>query len=272
MMIKPIIVFREHKLKPMPLTIQYCSDLHLEFKDNKAFMKANPLQPAAPVLVLSGDVVPFSMLDRCQDFFSYLADHFETTYWIPGNHEYYHSDAADRSGVLHENIKSNVHLVNNKAFVHDGVKLLMTTLWSKISPAHEWEIERSMNDFHLIKHAGHRFSAWHYNELHSASIAFLQGEIAASGNDKTIVATHHVPTYMHYPPLYKGNILNEAFATELHDMIEPSGIAGWIYGHHHSNIPAYKIGQTHMLTNQLGYVHCGEGAGYENPAVFTVGG
>ena len=36
------------------------------------------------------------------------------------------------------------------------------------------------------------------------------------------------------------NILNEAFAVELADMIEVSGVDYWIYGHHHLAIPEFK--------------------------------
>ena len=238
----------------MAVNIQYASDLHLEFLDNKAFLKQNPLLPAADTLVLAGDVVPFFSLDKHKDFFNYLSDHFETTYWLPGNHEYYYADIAKRNGTLNESIRSNVFLVNNVAVQVSNVKLLLSTLWSRISPANQWEIERSMNDFHKIRYKGYRFSTDQYNLLHEECLTFIQSELKKGGTEETVVFTHHVPTFLHYPEQYKGDILNDAFAVELFDLIETSNIAYWGYGHIHCNTPPFNIGNTTMVTNQLGYV------------------
>ncbi|MEJ7820920.1 MAG: metallophosphoesterase [Chitinophagaceae bacterium] len=240
------------------MKIQYASDLHLEFRHNKEFIKANPLVPNGDVLVLAGDIVPFAIMDKFKDFFSYVSDNFQTTYWVPGNHEYYHFDAATRSGVLCENIKSNVFLINNTSVLQQDTKLIFSTLWSNISPANQWQIERGLSDFQVIKYNGFRFSSEWYNQLHSDSLNFITQEIQQSNASKTIVVTHHVPTFLNYPPQYKGDILNEAFAVELFDIIESSSINYWIYGHHHFNTPDFKIGNTSLLTNQLGYVHRNE--------------
>lgn len=247
----------------MPLKLQYASDLHLEFPANKEFLKQYPLLPVAEVLVLAGDIVPFVVMDKHKDFFSYVADHFETTYWLPGNHEYYHLDIAEKSGVLNEKIRSNVFLVNNTSVVHGNAKLLFSTLWSKISPAHQWQIQRSLNDFHLVKHKGFRFTTEQYNQLHEESLIFIQNELKTVNGEKPVVFTHHCPTFLNYPEQYKGDVLNEAFAVELYDLIEASGIAYWAYGHHHCNTSEFSIGDTKLITNQLGYVQLNENGYFE---------
>lgn len=242
----------------MDLKIQYASDLHIEFPENEEYIKEHPLKPVGDILVLAGDILPFNSLHKHRGFFSYLADHFEITYWIPGNHEYYHSDIECKSGVLNEKILNNVFLVNNTSVVHQNIRLLFSTLWSNIGHYNRNRIKSRLNDFRLIKHNGDRFTIDHYNQLHQECVQFILHEISNSHDERLIVATHHVPTYINYPEFYIGDALNEAFATELSDLIKENKIDSWIYGHHHANIPEFGIAKTGMLTNQVGYVHRNE--------------
>lgn len=244
------------------MLLQYASDLHIEFPENKKFLQLHPLQPRGEILVLAGDVVPFVLLDAHKDFFRYVSDHFETTYWLPGNHEYYHFDIAEKSDVLNEKIHSNVFLVNNTSVVHGNTRLIFSTLWSNIRPGYRWQIERSMNDFQLIAYGGYRFSAERYNQLHAESLAFIKHELKQTQEKEIAVFTHHCPTFLNYPAQYKGDVLNDAFAVELFDLIESSGIASWVYGHHHGHTPEFTIGKTRLLNNQLGYVHSHEQEGF----------
>lgn len=210
--------------------------------------------PVGDILILAGDIVPFAVIDKFKDFFDYCSANFEATYWIPGNHEYYYYDIATKSGVLNENIRSNVHLVNNISIIQNDIKLIFSTLWSKIQLTNQWQIEQNMSDFHVIKHHKNRFTATHYNQLHEECLHFITSELQNNTQTKSIVVSHHVPTFLNYPAQYKGSILNEAFAVELLDLIESIGPDYWVYGHSHSNTNDFKIGKTSLLTNQLGYV------------------
>lgn len=254
----------------MAIKIQYASDLHLEFSENREFIKQYPLQPVGDILILAGDIVPFSVMDKHKDFFNYVSDHFEATYWLPGNHEYYGFDISTKSGVLNEKIRSNLYLVNNTSVDHDDKRLIFSTLWSHISDGNQWQIERSMNDFHLIKYGKYRFSSEKYNTLHKTSLAFIQDELKSAKESNIAVFTHHCPTFLNYPEQYKGDILNEAFAVELFDVIESSNIDYWAYGHHHSNIPEFSIGNTKLITNQLGYVQRNEHRLFETNKVIVL--
>lgn len=240
------------------MILQYCSDLHLEFPQNEAYIKANPIKPVGDILILAGDVTLFTRIDRQKDFFNYISDHFKEAYWIPGNHEYYQSDISNRSGSFEEKIRSNVYLVNNAVKNFGTNQLIFSTLWSSISLLNGWRIERGLNDFYQISYNGKRFQIPDYNDFHENCLTFLRDALEADTKGKKVVITHHLPTFKHYPPEYKSDYLNEAFATVLDDLILDTTPDYWIYGHHHRNIPEFKIGHTKMLTNQLGYVQQNE--------------
>jgi len=240
------------------MKIQYCSDLHLEFPANKKYLKADPIKPEGELLLLAGDIIPFVEMEKEHDFFNFLSDSFEHTYWIPGNHEYYRSDISVRTGSFHENISSNVSLLNNTTIEHNGVRFLFSTLWSKINPALEFVIQKSMADFRLIKNKERKITVDDYDHLHEDCQAFLVKELSNVSNQKTIVVTHHLPTLFNYPEKYRYSDLNTAFATELFDLIEPSNVDYWIFGHSHEVVPDFRIGKTTLTTNQLGYVEYGE--------------
>lgn len=252
------------------MKIQYCSDLHLEFSANREFLLKHPVKPMADVLVLAGDVMPFAHLERYQDFISYLSDHFETVFWIPGNHEYYKSDIQQRIGTFEEKIRENVILLNNTVKSFGDVQLLFSSLWSAISPENAVMIEKALYDFKLIRKGDRLFNTVDFTNLFSENFDFLKQAVSVDTQFKKVVVTHHVPTMLHYPAQYKGSVVNQAFATELSDFIQESEIAYWIYGHHHYNSPDFTIGNTKLLTNQLGYVQKKEHLGFKNGLILEL--
>ncbi len=236
------------------MKIQYCSDLHLEFPENQKFLRRNPLKPVGDILILAGDVVTFRNLTKAREFIDFICDHYSAIYWVPGNHEYYGFDVSWKPNPLCEKIRDNFYLVNNQSIVVGGVKLVLTTLWGLIDPQHAGDIQRSVSDFSVIAYGRRRFTSQDFTFLHKESLSFLRTALREKGAEPFVVVTHHVPTLMNYPIFYKNSPLTEAFAVELFELIEESGAACWIYGHHHVNTPEFSIGQTKMLTNQLGYV------------------
>lgn len=252
------------------MKIQYCSDLHLEMPANAAYMKKWPLEPEGEVLILAGDILPFSLHKTEAEFIDYIADHFGMVYWVPGNHEYFGIDAATVANPLLEKLRSNVWLGNNQVLVHKDVSLICTTLWSKINVINALDIQRSVTDFRNIEWEGKRFTTREFNQLHNQSMTFLKGALTEVSTEKKIVVTHHVPTLQNYPNRYKNSPINGAFVTELFELVHDSGAHFWIYGHHHYNIPAFTIGSTTLLTNQLGYVQRGENNWFNRRAVIEV--
>ena len=152
----------------------------------------------------------------------------------------------------------NVFLVNNTWANHGSAKLIFSTLWSKISPDKAWGIQNGLNDFHVIQSGNSRLSTMEYNKLFDENFNFLKTAVEGNTREKCIVITHHVPTFKHYPLEYLASPINQAFATDLDEFIELSAIDYWIYGHHHRNLADFTIGNTQLLTNQLGYVKVNE--------------
>jgi len=156
------------------MIIQYCSDLHVEFRENLRYITNNPLSPLGDVFILAGDVITFTRIKVQQSFFDYLSANFKVTYWIPGNHEYYDGDINERSGSIKEKIRDNVLLVNNQSFVHGTTRTICSTLWSHISEFTRTRAENSISDFNAILLNGKRFSTDDFNELHKTNLAFLK--------------------------------------------------------------------------------------------------
>lgn len=250
------------------MKIQFASDIHIEFPENREYIVKSPLRPEGDILILNGDIVPFSEIDEHSDFFNYISDHFKITYWLPGNHEYYHSDLSEKPLTLNEKIRSNVILVNNITVVtNNKINLIFSTLWSRINPLRQYEMHLAYSDFRVIRNQGQVISIDDYNSMHAACRKFLETELGKPGEGTTVVITHHMPTFMNYPEEYRNSPLSEAFATELSGLIIDSEPEYWIFGHHHSNEGDFNIGKTRLLTNQVGYVMYNEQKGF-NPGKY----
>ena len=104
--------------------------------------------------------------------------------------------------------------------------------------------------------------------MHQESVSYLQSAFSVLSDNpidvKNIVITHHVPTMLNYPAKYVGSPLNEAFATNMNEFIERSAAEYWIYGHHHAAVSPFLLGNTKMVTNQLGYVSRHENLNFQS--------
>lgn len=234
--------------------IQYCSDLHLEFKANQKWLEENSLQCEGDIMIIAGDLFYLGEDFKSLVFLDYLSQNFKETYILPGNHEYYGGYDVDlHLEPLNEPLRENVWLVNNCVVKKPSIRLIFSTLWSRIEK-NIVPILFGMVDFRRIRFQDKRLTIDHYNHLHDISLEFLKSELQAGSSKKQLVISHHLPSEMCNADEFKGSQLNEAFCVDLTPMIMDSNIDAWIYGHSHRNIPEFKIGNTLMLTNQLGYV------------------
>jgi predicted phosphohydrolase len=101
------------------MRIRYASDLHLEFRENTLYLQENPLPVNGDILILAGDILLFGKNKLKQHpFFDWCADHFQETYIIPGNHEYYgETELSDSLTDFEYFLRPNVRYLNNKCIV-----------------------------------------------------------------------------------------------------------------------------------------------------------
>lgn len=126
-----------------------------------------------------------------------------------------------------------------------------------------------MNNYSQILYNKRRLIPQNINDEFEKNFAFIQRAVNKSDAEKIVVVTHHLPTFSALEQIHAGDGLNAAYATELGNYIADSRIAVWIYGHsHHST--GLMIGNTHLVSNPLGYIFCGENANFNDSALIEV--
>lgn len=250
--------------KPLTLRIQYVSDLHLEFPQNRKWLEEHPLDVTGDILLVAGDSAYLDQPGSGQnsysqyDFWDWASSHYKQVIVCFGNHDFYgYYDLATMTDGYCKEIRPNVHAYYNSVVHLDDIDVIVSTLWAHIEPYNAYMTERGVNDFYRIKYNGHRLSSDDFNHEHERCLQFVQQSVEESVAKRRIVLTHHVPTQLCTAPEFRDSLINGAFTVELGDYIAISGIDYWIYGHSHRNIDAH-IGDTHILSNQLGYVSHGE--------------
>lgn len=250
------------------MKFQICSDLHLEFPKNNAWLKENLLIPSAEVLIIAGDTYHLDKNYATLNFIKQVSKDFKEVYIIPGNHEYYNGyNFGSTTKPTNKQILTNVHLVNNVSIEIEEIQFIFSIMWSRIT-LYPMDVLMGMSDFHLIKKNGKRIGIHDYNAAYEACNNFLTAEILKPG--PKVVVTHHLPSNECNSDEYKSSPLNEAFCVDKTRFIEHSDITCWVYGHSHRNKADFSINETQLVTNQLGYVRHGEHHSFDREKVVNV--
>ena len=251
------------------MKIQYCSDLHLEFEHNSKYLSRNPLQVCGDILILAGDIIPLHDEFLNDDFFKFISDNYEKVFWVPGNHEFYYKDITEYSTSYNIKLRKNISIVHNVEIEYQDVRFVFSTLWSKISSKNEKVIEQGVSDFRLITNKSKKLRASDFNLLHEDAFNFIQQSLSRN-TGKTVVVTHHLPSDLCNSPIHANSPINEAFCVDLTKYIENCGANFWIYGHSHFNQKPLFVGDTILLTNQLGYVQSNEHGSFKHNAFISM--
>ncbi|MBQ3799691.1 MAG: metallophosphoesterase, partial [Treponema sp.] len=189
------------------MRIQYASDLHLEFADNWRFLKAHPIEPVGDILVLAGDIGYLGDDNYVSHpFWDIVADNFKEVFVVPGNHEFYkYYDISTLPDGKILSVRPNVNVYYNGVINFEGVELILSTLWARISLQDAFMTESGVTDFHRILFDGETLTFELFNKEHERCMDFLRGVVKQSTAGKRIIVTHHLPSFQLSSPDFKGS-------------------------------------------------------------------
>lgn len=245
------------------MRLAYMSDLHMEF--------GNPILPMnknnADVLILAGDIfLARDFIDQnpkrrklYTKFLTHISEQFPMVIIIAGNHEMYRwrdtefNEHGSYLKILREAITPyrNIRFLENEHIDLGEVRFIGATLWTDFGNANPLIMEQArlgMNDYHTSRYTPHDTLLWHRE-----SMEYIRKHV--SSHKKVVMISHMAPSFMSVHPMYQGDSLNSAYATELFEFIsDHPQIVVWFHGHMHHTID-YVIGNTRILTNPYGYHH-----------------
>jgi predicted MPP superfamily phosphohydrolase len=225
------------------------------------------LKVDADVLVLAGDIGGFTDKGkRYKQFIKMCANQFKHVIVVAGNHEYYGKiySIGEVERMIEEIVGEydNVHFLQRKAIVIEGVRFIGCTLWSL--PV---EGQPLINDFAQIKYMGLAL----YKELFYADFKYLTtelGKIDRMSSNKTVVITHHLPSFQLIADRYAKHPCNSFFATDLEQLV---GLADyWFCGHTHCGTQK-EITGCKCYVNPYGYPSEGKlETGFDEELIITL--
>lgn len=238
------------------MNIHYMSDLHLEFSS----LTENP-KPSSKdsILVLAGDI----FTSRCkygkmQDIFNM---DFEKILMIAGNHEFYdgniQNEVLDIKQLIEElGYDKKIIYLDNEVFEQNDVVFIGSTLWSDFDwgkPTVMEEARMYMNDYSIINNGSNVLNPEDILEKFNDNVRFLKNQLERVDKEKKVVViTHNPPTYRCVEQKFKGDSLNGAFVSDLHDVLKSYKIDYWICGHVHSSHD-FILHETNIVCNPRGY-------------------
>lgn len=184
--------------------------------------------------------------------------------YVLGNHEYYeHTAPGLREELQARTAGTSVHLLEDSAVRIGGVTFLGCTLWTDFRLTGDPDLNRlaaarGMVDYRVIRVSPHgtRLRPSDTERWHRRSRAWLEEELSKAreveGDTPVVVVTHHAPSPRSIHPVFRGDPLNPAFASDLDSVVATGGARLWVHGHTHRAM-RYRLGETEVLGNPRGY-------------------
>lgn len=232
------------------------SDLHLEMRSEaKAIMRVlDKCKSDADVLVVAGDVVSGKFAKRIlPEFMHALSCEYEHVIYVPGNHEYWHSNFFQIDILLYDieqrNILNGFYVFRNEQDegLILGPRVYGGTLWFPRSVLSE-AIGPQWADFHYIGNEDCQYACNHVKERIYLEAARFRANFP---KEVDIVVSHHLPSYKSVAPYWKNNDTNCYFVNDCEDLIVQAKPKLWIHGHTHSKCD-YEFEGCRIVCNPLG--------------------
>lgn len=257
------------------MKIQFCSDLHLEFKDLEI------PNAGADMLVLAGDILVAEDLyrysseindpskgprhlsaHRFRKFLKMVSENFQHVVYVAGNHEFYHGKFLQTIEILRGECSKfpNIHFLDGEFIDIGNTRIVGGTLWTdcnKGCPTTMYHLTSFMNDYQVIRVESHGYRKLRPSDTtgrHSVYLKKFRDYIQSAEGKKVVVVSHHAPSTLSISPEYKDDYYtNGGYASDLSEFIlDHSNVSLWIHGHVHT-VFDYTIGETRIVTNPRGY-------------------
>jgi len=245
------------------LLIQVFSDIHIELWNT--FPK---IPVKSKYLILAGDIGQINHTSF-YPFLDYCSGHWEKTFYIPGNHEYYSKDKnmTELEFKYKYNIESrykNIFYLNNSVVeLENDINIYGSTYWTKPSFSTTYEASRYLNDYNCISYFKQgldkvvNLDVPKVREMSNDSCNQLQDYLAGE-NKKTIIVTHFPPQQdgtSHSKYRLQGKVIRNYFSHPNGSLknFEISNILCWISGHTHYSYDFISPEGVRLISNQLGY-------------------
>lgn len=261
------------------MRIKFISDFHTEWwgysnkvKFERLLEKYLPSQEddKDTILCCAGDMgVWNNYASSTKPILKLLSDRFHHVIVVSGNHEYYNSVGLfgnDKKFLENKALPKNVSYLENDFVILGDVIFIGATLWTNFgyNPVASYAAEKGMNDFVCIKTGirvydgpyidsrTKRLTAEETVRKHEESVEFIKQTLKLYPYKRSVVVTHHAPTWQSVTDQYKTDVISNAFASELSKMILEYEPDIWHHGHTHHHFD-YNVGRTRILCNCLGY-------------------
>lgn len=253
------------------MKIRLMSDLHTESRKKYPYIRMDE-----DVLVLAGDIgVGFGGLEW---ILNQVPMDLKKIY-VPGNHEYYgHSFDNLNTRLAEKCALHNIHFLNNKSVVIDGVKFIGGAMWSDFllfGISESWFAEKEaknyIRDFQVITKTGRYyqeipFTTHDCKEEFIKFSNFLKSELASPFEGDIVVVSHFCPGMESVHPKWANSEVTPYFSSNMSKYMGKPKL--WLHGHTHDSHD-YNIKGTRVCCNPLGYGNENKN-GFEEFKVITI--